>query len=303
MSQRKQGCLHNTFQKLFDTRYSAFLREISEALWKDTVFLKAKAFHDLSTAFSDLLSCSIIDNLYHYYRRASSCLLIETWPISPWPFPTALGPPLPPTLAPTLYTLAINRFHTSKAPKLFLLKWYLLLYSSTEEREEIRPWFLCASLLWGGCLLTFLLNFLKIYFIQVQWSYNVMLISVVQQMDSVTHIHSFPLSFYHRTLNTVLYSNGGRQQLIRTITRWCWMFRKENRGNSVEARWLGLCAFTAEDQGSTPGWGTKIPQAVWCSQRGGKNKADVVRDDWGRNFRLRGQGRHCWDALKLASKW
>ena len=27
-----------------------------------------------------------------------------------------------------------------------------------------------------------------------------------------------------------------------------------------------LCAFTTEGSGSIPGWGTKIPQAMWCGQ-------------------------------------
>ena len=33
--------------------------------------------------------------------------------------------------------------------------------------------------------------------------------------------------------------------------------------NSLAVQWLGLQAFTAEGVGSIPGWGTKIPQAVW----------------------------------------
>ena len=32
-------------------------------------------------------------------------------------------------------------------------------------------------------------------------------------------------------------------------------------------QWLGLCAFTAEGPGSTPDWGTKIPQAMRHSQK------------------------------------
>ena len=32
-------------------------------------------------------------------------------------------------------------------------------------------------------------------------------------------------------------------------------------------QWLGLYAFTAKGLGSIPGWGTKIPQAVWCGQK------------------------------------
>ena len=33
-------------------------------------------------------------------------------------------------------------------------------------------------------------------------------------------------------------------------------------GNSLAVQWLGLLSFTAEGQGSIPGWGTKIPQAM-----------------------------------------
>ena len=29
----------------------------------------------------------------------------------------------------------------------------------------------------------------------------------------------------------------------------------------------GYYTFTAEGMGSIPGWGTKIPEAVWCSRK------------------------------------
>ena len=44
-------------------------------------------------------------------------------------------------------------------------------------------------------------------------------------------------------------------------------YRVENEGNSLAVPWLGLRAFTAEGPGSVPGWGTKIPQALWHSQK------------------------------------
>ena len=40
-----------------------------------------------------------------------------------------------------------------------------------------------------------------------------------------------------------------------------------SEGNSLVFWWLGLVAFTAKGLGSIPGWGTKIPQAMQCSQR------------------------------------
>ena len=39
------------------------------------------------------------------------------------------------------------------------------------------------------------------------------------------------------------------------------------RGTSLAGQWLGLCAFTAEGPGSTPGQGSKIPQAAQCRQK------------------------------------
>ena len=38
-------------------------------------------------------------------------------------------------------------------------------------------------------------------------------------------------------------------------------------GNSLAVQWLGLCLFTAKGVGSIPGQGTKIMQAVRCSQK------------------------------------
>ena len=40
-----------------------------------------------------------------------------------------------------------------------------------------------------------------------------------------------------------------------------WLYKDDSR-NSLVVQWLGLLAFTAEG----PGWGAKIPQAMWCSQ-------------------------------------
>ena len=36
-------------------------------------------------------------------------------------------------------------------------------------------------------------------------------------------------------------------------------------GNFLVVQWLGLCTFTTEGTGSIPGWGNKIPQAVFSS--------------------------------------
>ena len=50
------------------------------------------------------------------------------------------------------------------------------------------------------------------------------------------------------------------------------------KGNSLAVQWLGLCALTAEGLGSIPGWGTKIPQAMWCGQKKAKKKKNGQKD-------------------------
>ena len=45
--------------------------------------------------------------------------------------------------------------------------------------------------------------------------------------------------------------------------------------NFLAVQWLGLSAFTAMGLGLIPGQGTKIPQAVWCSQK--KKKGNVTK--------------------------
>ena len=39
-------------------------------------------------------------------------------------------------------------------------------------------------------------------------------------------------------------------------------------------QWLGLHSLTAKNSGLIPGWGTKILQAMWCSQE--KKGKDVL---------------------------
>ena len=53
----------------------------------------------------------------------------------------------------------------------------------------------------------------------------------------------------------------------------------QNIGNSLVVQWLGLCAFTAEGQGSVPGQGTKIPQAKWHGQK--KKKKKKLHNEYG----------------------
>ena len=38
-------------------------------------------------------------------------------------------------------------------------------------------------------------------------------------------------------------------------------------GNALGVQWLELGIFTAVAWGSVPGWGVKIPQATWYSQK------------------------------------
>ena len=47
-------------------------------------------------------------------------------------------------------------------------------------------------------------------------------------------------------------------------------------GTSRPVQWLRLLAANVGGTGSTPGQGTKIPHAVWLSQKIKKKKRDVV---------------------------
>ena len=49
-------------------------------------------------------------------------------------------------------------------------------------------------------------------------------------------------------------------------------FQSQCLGNSLVVQWLGLCAFMALVPSLIPGWGTKIPQAVWGGQQNNKRK-------------------------------
>ena len=53
--------------------------------------------------------------------------------------------------------------------------------------------------------------------------------------------------------------------------------RHEGCGNTLAVQQLRLTAFTAEDSGSIPGRGTKIPQAGPCNQKSLKNDMRGVR--------------------------
>ena len=44
-------------------------------------------------------------------------------------------------------------------------------------------------------------------------------------------------------------------------------YKEVEPGTSLAAQWLRLLASTAQGTDSIPGWGTKIPHAVRCSQK------------------------------------
>ena len=52
--------------------------------------------------------------------------------------------------------------------------------------------------------------------------------------------------------------------------------KKRVGGNSLVVQWLGFSAFTSRDPGSTPGRGTKIPQAGGGGCEGGDQKKGGV---------------------------
>ena len=46
----------------------------------------------------------------------------------------------------------------------------------------------------------------------------------------------------------------------------------QDSGTSLAVQWLRLCASNAKGVGSIPGWGTKIPHAIWRGQENIKKK-------------------------------
>ena len=44
-------------------------------------------------------------------------------------------------------------------------------------------------------------------------------------------------------------------------------FKNQCAGTSLEVQWLRLHTSNVGGAGSIPGWGTKIPYAMWCSQK------------------------------------
>ena len=51
---------------------------------------------------------------------------------------------------------------------------------------------------------------------------------------------------------------GGNMERINKI---CWL------GTSLAVHWLRLCTFNAGGRVLIPGWGTKIPHALWHGQK------------------------------------
>ena len=49
-------------------------------------------------------------------------------------------------------------------------------------------------------------------------------------------------------------------------------FKEDNVRTSPEFQWLRLHASTAGGTDLVPGWGTKIPHAVWCGQKTNKQQ-------------------------------
>ena len=65
------------------------------------------------------------------------------------------------------------------------------------------------------------------------------------------------------------------------------LFWKMLLKKSLEVQWFGLCVSMAEGMGSIPGWGTKIPHAMWCAKK--KTNSSCQKK------RLEKQPRHHWD--------
>ena len=72
-------------------------------------------------------------------------------------------------------------------------------------------------------------------------------------------LHSYWIGLALEFANLLNYycENGGKFYMVKLFSQ----------GNSLAVQWSGLRTFTAEGAGSIPGRGTKVPQAVWYSQK------------------------------------
>ena len=72
-----------------------------------------------------------------------------------------------------------------------------------------------------------------------------------------------------------------KNQLLPTSSIPPNMIKTEASGTSLAVQRLGLSTSTAQDAGSIPGQGTKIPQAVWCGQIKKKKVRSLELDSQG----------------------
>ena len=77
-------------------------------------------------------------------------------------------------------------------------------------------------------------------------------------------------------------------------------------GNSLVVQWLGLWAFTAKSRftSSVPHQESKIPQAVWCSQKK-KRRQLFEEDSWNISVRWENLHESIWSkcTLEVAHQW
>ena len=64
-----------------------------------------------------------------------------------------------------------------------------------------------------------------------------------------------------------------------SINRWIDKQNKVYPGSSLVVQWLRCHTFTAKVPGSILGQGTRIPQAMWCSQKKKKKKCTSIQWD------------------------
>ena len=98
----------------------------------------------------------------------------------------------------------------------------------------------------------------------VQWRVHDQLESVSTILSQQHHIFSFTWTCYRTTPEN-------SQQIRERVKKW-------KRGNSLVVQWLGFRASTTDGVGSIPNQGSKILQAMQCSQK--KRKREEINENW-----------------------
>ena len=157
-----------------------------------------------------------------------------------------------------------------------------LNHESNNTKFDIKPpkYICCERILicvWTVICITIPINFPKHHLNIVTFSkgYSEKIMSLSQL---ILNRFLFILSYLNATVGIDYEMLQGRQLGILSInftTGLAFSSRRNWRsrhGTSLVVQWLRFCTSNAGDEGSIPGWGTKIPHALWPKRKKKQNQ-------------------------------